>query len=190
MGDYYIAHHGIKGQKWGIRRYQNADGSYTSAGKARRAHMDRIAEGLNKDASRIKSNSEYGRRYRKWKKSNPRGNEAAFKDYVLSKTKYNPYNDSDYMRATKMYSDAGALNKSYSKMGAFGGGALSALTTGPAAGAAGYIISRNKGNGRLKSAAIGALSSAGAIEAGRLVGRHGAKRRQREVYNEYKNKYN
>lgn len=31
----YISHHGILGQKWGVRRYQNADGSLTIAGKAR-----------------------------------------------------------------------------------------------------------------------------------------------------------
>lgn len=31
----YINHHGIKGQKWGVRRYQNPDGSLTSAGKKR-----------------------------------------------------------------------------------------------------------------------------------------------------------
>ena len=30
-----LYHHGIKGQKWGIRRYQNKDGSLTSAGKKR-----------------------------------------------------------------------------------------------------------------------------------------------------------
>lgn len=28
-----LYHHGIKGQRWGIRRYQNADGSLTSAGR-------------------------------------------------------------------------------------------------------------------------------------------------------------
>lgn len=31
----YIEHHGILGQKWGIRRYQNKDGSLTSSGKKR-----------------------------------------------------------------------------------------------------------------------------------------------------------
>lgn len=31
----FIAHYGILGMKWGIRRYQNADGSLTAAGKKR-----------------------------------------------------------------------------------------------------------------------------------------------------------
>ena len=31
----YIAHHGIKGMKWGVRRYQNPDGSLTSEGRIR-----------------------------------------------------------------------------------------------------------------------------------------------------------
>lgn len=31
----YLAHHGIKGQKWGVRRYQNADGSLTAEGRKR-----------------------------------------------------------------------------------------------------------------------------------------------------------
>jgi len=30
-----LFHHGIKGQKWGVRRYQNEDGSLTEAGKRR-----------------------------------------------------------------------------------------------------------------------------------------------------------
>lgn len=33
--DEYIQHHGILGQKWGVRRFQNEDGSLTSAGKHR-----------------------------------------------------------------------------------------------------------------------------------------------------------
>lgn len=31
----YLMHHGIEGQKWGIRRFQNEDGSLTPAGRSR-----------------------------------------------------------------------------------------------------------------------------------------------------------
>ena len=31
----YISHHGILGMKWGVRRYQNKDGSLTSVGRER-----------------------------------------------------------------------------------------------------------------------------------------------------------
>lgn len=36
-----LKHHGIKGQKWGVRRFQNKDGSRTAAGKEHRLDTDR-----------------------------------------------------------------------------------------------------------------------------------------------------
>lgn len=39
-----LYHHGIKGQRWGIRRYQNRDGSRTTLGKARRQSKERTID--------------------------------------------------------------------------------------------------------------------------------------------------
>lgn len=44
----YLVHHGIIGQKWGVRRYQNADGSLTEAGKNRRNQSVYTAKDLSK----------------------------------------------------------------------------------------------------------------------------------------------
>ena len=32
MGNAWLAHHGVQGMKWGVRRFQNYDGSYTKKG--------------------------------------------------------------------------------------------------------------------------------------------------------------
>lgn len=37
-----LYHHGILGQKWGVRRYQNKDGTLTAVGKKR--YRDRFGE--------------------------------------------------------------------------------------------------------------------------------------------------
>ena len=40
MSETVLIHHGIKGQKWGIRRFQNKDGSLTPAGKKRVSKLE------------------------------------------------------------------------------------------------------------------------------------------------------
>jgi hypothetical protein len=49
--DIYLEHHGIKGQKWGIRRFQNPDGSLTEAGEKRyNAKGAKGIKGFDQDA--------------------------------------------------------------------------------------------------------------------------------------------
>ena len=40
----YLAHHGILGMKWGVRRYQNKDGSYTELGRKHYGHEKRQSQ--------------------------------------------------------------------------------------------------------------------------------------------------
>lgn len=58
--EYVLYHHGIKGQKWGVRRYQNKDGTLTNRGKKRYA--------AEADAAGYKQEDSRGLRYKTTKK--------------------------------------------------------------------------------------------------------------------------
>ncbi len=67
----YLMHHGIKGQKWGERNYQNLDGSLTDAGKAR------YSKSSNKDNDKNQKNSNTNKQD---KKNNNKKKEFDYKD--------------------------------------------------------------------------------------------------------------
>lgn len=60
MSDAYLSHWGIKGMHWGVRRFQNQDGTWTSAGKARRA-QDMSDTELRDSINRMRLEDDYNR---------------------------------------------------------------------------------------------------------------------------------
>lgn len=62
-----LYHHGVKGQRWGIRRYQNKDGSLTAAGQKRYDRDIRENNAKKKD-NRIKDLEETGPDPKRWVK--------------------------------------------------------------------------------------------------------------------------
>ena len=58
-----LRHHGIKGQKWGVRRFQNDDGSLTTLGKLRYG-TSKDYEDLSKQVSKADSLIKTAKKYR------------------------------------------------------------------------------------------------------------------------------
>lgn len=59
-GEDYLEHHGVLGMHWGVRKYQNADGSLTTAGKQR--YYSKVTKG---DGYTQRNLGEAGHKYNK-----------------------------------------------------------------------------------------------------------------------------
>ena len=56
----YIKHYGIKGQKWGVRRYQNKDGSLTPAGNKRYGSKENFEKQYPEDVKKSMNKAKSG----------------------------------------------------------------------------------------------------------------------------------
>ena len=109
---YYVVHdelyhHGILGQKWGIRRYQNADGSLTAQGK-KRYHASSVKETVGEDRTRYNSDVKVTKHLRKARKLYDESNKSvdAYRKSGWYKYKHESYANHYNMRANKQYDKA------------------------------------------------------------------------------------
>lgn len=89
--DNVLIHHGIKGQKWGVRRFQNEDGSLTNAGKKRYSFKERldISSEYTKEQNRLRTKYlDESAEFKKYSKL-----AADFEDECLNKYGFRPGED-------------------------------------------------------------------------------------------------
>lgn len=100
-----LYHYGIKGQKWGVRRYQNPDGSLTKLGKKRYGSIsdDKLQKSLYKQVK--KARAEQSDWSNQWRVDNTIGkNSKAVQDrYREDLRKYR--SSDEYKRAMKKLKD-------------------------------------------------------------------------------------
>ena len=81
-----LYHHGIKGQKWGVRRYQNADGSLTRAGQKRYDKQQDKLERKNRNKANLHlSNAAWNKHDYENTLANLKAREAKGKGFVNKK---------------------------------------------------------------------------------------------------------
>ena len=97
-----LYHHGILGQKWGVRRYQNPDGSYTSAGKKRRGYSSTSLSGA---VARAK-NRKVDKSFEDWKENDRRKADAINKGLIANEKRMALEKDSKNRELKREYNQA------------------------------------------------------------------------------------
>ena len=142
-----LYHSGIKGQKWGIRRFQNEDGSLTDEGRIRYGvgnPTDKSAKNLQRDLNKLeseKSKQVYRKEYSQTFYEGKKGTDSYYKAYynekestkeisridkeiknLINNTKLSGYDVSS--KEIKRYAKAGEDVVNALKLGGLGAGAL------------------------------------------------------------------
>lgn len=103
----YLAHHGTKGMKWGIRRYQNEDGSLTDAGKKRYGYYE--------DAGSRAYERKHRKAYNDVRKQYDKVDSAARKARVRARQNPKREHAADVMEAARSL-EKQAMNKTLSQL--------------------------------------------------------------------------
>ena len=106
--EHELYHHGIKGMKWGVRRYQNKDGSLTLAGKKRYA-IDSAFEEYEREIEDIEKPYKRGQNLSKADMDREAAVEKKFSDAVA--TAKREYKEGKKARKTAIKETTKALNK-------------------------------------------------------------------------------
>lgn len=174
----YLEHHGVKGQRWGVRRYQNADGSLTSAGKLRYDQNDNgelkkiskqeknkriddkrsaVRDALSKKLEQEYDDSEEGKVYKKWRKSHPHADADDFGDYLADHHEIPGFET----KQREALHDHSSLDKKHARNMTIGAALVSSFYLAPVAAIIGGSAA-DKGN-KGKAAAIAALATIGTV---------------------------
>lgn len=100
--NYELHHWGIKGMKWGVRRYQNSDGTLTDAGKKR---YDRDVSGLSN-----KKKNQYNTDPNKWVREDRERSKRLVDDIQGMTNKLKNINDKAIRKQTKPKMDLSQMS--------------------------------------------------------------------------------
>lgn len=111
-GNNELYHFGIKGQKWGIRRYQNEDGTLTQQGKIRYSDKSARKE-LGFEKKRGLGLDKYAENYMTYMYKNSRNKEEKYKEKAAKNIGKKNYDK--YVAEGKEYSKSAQLYKAFAE---------------------------------------------------------------------------
>ena len=168
-----LYHHGIRGQKWGVRRFQKSDGSLTMEGKRRYA-QEEVEKKLNSTETKTEKFQ------KEWVKKHPHSDfDDLGDDMIDNPRKYKGLYDEDkeYVKKQHMYADKNKLSDDYVKTQATGTAIITSCLLSPIAGIAVGAAT--------KSATKGLMAAIGTTSAMSLYAAADAKKEQNKTIEKY-----